>query len=130
MITSAMARRRSPPERSPVSSVLPGIGRNARSLQPGPLARPTLGKKQPQRTHDRDFPARQRLRYQGLAVRRLAQRRGILWSHTDRTRAFLRHRGVVDYQYGIAAADELIRLDQKFCFQRLSIPDPGRDEVV
>jgi hypothetical protein len=53
-----------------------------------------------------------------------------LWSHTDRTRAFLRYRGVVDYQYGIAAADELIRLDQKFCFQRLSIPDSGRDEVV
>src|SRR5262249_8724664 len=75
------------------------FGRNACALQPGPLARPTLGKKQPQRTHDRDFPARQRQRYQGLAVRGLAQRRSILWGHTDRTRAFLRYRGVVDGRF-------------------------------
>ena len=31
------------------------LGRDTRSIQPGPVARPTLGKKQPQRQHDRDF---------------------------------------------------------------------------
>ena len=31
-------------------------------------ARPTLGKKQPQRQHDRHFASRKRQRYQGLAV--------------------------------------------------------------
>src|SRR5215472_8071449 len=45
-------------------------------------------------------------------------------------RAFLGYRGVVDYQHGIAAADELIRLNQQFCLHRTGIPDPGRDEVV
>src|SRR5262249_51983375 len=50
------------------------FGRTTRPLQPRPLARPTLGKKQPQRQYDRHFASRQRQRYQGLAVRGLAQR--------------------------------------------------------
>jgi hypothetical protein len=45
-------------------------------------------------------------------------------------RAFLGYRGVVDHQHSIAAADELIRLNQQFCLHRPGIPDPGRDEVV
>jgi hypothetical protein len=45
-------------------------------------------------------------------------------------RAFLGYRGVVDHQHGIAAAHQLIRLNQQFRFHRPGIPDPGRDEVV
>ena len=106
------------------------FGRNTRSLQPNPLARPTLGKKQPQRQHDRYFASRQRQRYQGLAVRGLAQCRSILRSDTNRMRAFLGYRCVVDHQHRIAAAHEPIRLHKQFGFQRRCIPDPGRNEVV
>src|SRR3981081_2856239 len=48
------------------------VGRNTRSLQPSPIARPTLGKKQPQRQHDRDFASRKRQRHQRLAIGGLA----------------------------------------------------------
>jgi hypothetical protein len=106
------------------------LGRDTRSIQPGPVARPTLGKKQPQRQHDRDFASRQCQRYQGLPVRGLAQRRGILRSDTDRMHAFLGYRGVVDDQHGIGATNELIRLNQQFCLHRLGVLDPSRDEVV
>src|SRR5262245_54358593 len=106
------------------------FGRHTRSIQPCPTARPTLGKKQPQREHDRHFASRQCQRHQGLAVRGLAQRRSILRSDTYRMRAFLGYRGVVDHQYGIAAADELVCLNQQFRLHRPGIPDPGRDEVV
>src|SRR6266540_4274858 len=51
-------------------------------------------------------------------------------SDTHRMRAFLGYRGIVDHQHGIAAADELIRLNQQLCLHRPGIPDPGRDEVV
>jgi hypothetical protein len=44
--------------------------------------------------------------------------------------ALLSYRGVIDHQHGIAAANELIRLDQQFCFQRRCIPDPGSNEVM
>src|SRR5580700_3456096 len=50
-------------------------------------------------------------------------------SDTYRMRAFLGYRGVVDHQHGIAAAHQLIRLNQQFRFHRPGIPDPGRDEV-
>ena len=106
------------------------FGRNARSLQPSPIARPTLGKKQPQRQHDRHFAARKRQRHQRLAIGGLAQRRSILRSDTHRMRALLGYRGVVDHQHGIAAADEPIRLNKQFCLQRRRIPDPGSNEVV
>src|ERR1700719_1319534 len=106
------------------------FGRNTRSLQSSAIARPTLGKKQPQRQNDRNFASRQRQRYQGLAVRGLAQRRSILRSDTYRMRALLGYRGVVDHQYGIAGADELIRLNQQFGLHRPGIPHSGRDEVV
>src|SRR5512143_3156948 len=70
------------------------FGWNTRALEPCPIAGPTLGKKQPQRQHDRYFVACQCQRHQGLAVRGLAQRRSILRSDTDRMRAFLGYRGV------------------------------------
>src|SRR6202047_2282350 len=54
----------------------------------------------------------------------------MLRSDTYRMRAFLGYRGVVDHQHGIAAAHQLIRLNQQFRFHRPGIPDPGRDEVV
>ena len=44
------------------------FGRNTCSLQPSPLARPTLGKKQPQCQHDWYFASRKRQRYQSAAV--------------------------------------------------------------
>src|SRR5262249_17741891 len=106
------------------------FGRNTRSLQPSPLAGPTLGKKQPQSQHDRHFASRQRQRYKGLAVGGLAERRSILRSHTHRMRALLGNRGVVDHQNGIAATNEPIRLDKQLGFHRRRIPGPGSDEVV
>ena len=106
------------------------FGRNTRSLQLSLIARPTLGKKQPQRQHDRYFAARQRQRYEGLAVRGLAQRRGILRSDTNRMRAFLGYCSVVDHQHGIAAADEPVCLDKQFGFHRRRIPNPGCNEVM
>src|SRR3974390_3266151 len=45
-------------------------------------------------------------------------------------RALLGERSVIDHQHGIAAADELICLDEQLCFQRLGIPYPARDEMV
>src|SRR6516225_8434462 len=106
------------------------LGWHTRSLQPRAIARPTLGKKQPQCQHDRHFAARQCQRYQSLTVRGLAQRRSILRSDTYRMRALLGYRGVVDHQHGITATDDLIRLNQQLCLHRPGIPDPGRDEVV
>src|SRR5262245_49963841 len=106
------------------------FGRNTRSLQPSPLARPTLGKKQPQRQRDRHLASRKRQRYQGLAVGGLTQRRSILRSDTHRMRAFLGYRGVVDYQHGIAAADEPICLNKQLCLHWSRIPDPVGNEVV
>jgi hypothetical protein len=44
--------------------------------------------------------------------------------------ALLGYRGVVNDQHGIAATNELIRLNQQFCLHRFGVPDPGRDEVV
>ena len=44
-------------------------------------------------------------------------------------RALLGYRGVVNDQHGIAATNELIRLNQQFCLHRFGVPDPGRDEV-
>ena len=76
------------------------------------------------------FASRKRQRYQGLAVRGLAQRRSIPRSDAYRMRAFLGYRGVVGHQHGVSAADELIRLNQQFCLHRPGIPDPGCDEVV
>jgi hypothetical protein len=42
----------------------------------------------------------------------------------------LGYRSVVDHQHGIPAADEPVRLDKQFCFDRRCIPDPGGNEVV
>src|SRR4029077_17415814 len=105
------------------------FGRNTRSLQSSPLARPTLRKEQPQRQHDWYLASRKRQRYQCLAVGGLAQRRSILCSDTHRMRAFLGYCGVVDHQHGIAAADQPIRLNKQFRLHTPRIPDPGRNEV-
>src|SRR6516162_5082795 len=43
---------------------------------------------------------------------------------------FLSYRGVINHQHRIAAADELIGLDQQLSFQGSGIPDPCGDEVV
>src|SRR2546425_4489972 len=44
--------------------------------------------------------------------------------------AFLGHRGVVDYQYRIAAADKPIRLNEQFSLQRRRIPDTTSNKMV
>src|SRR5665811_1313066 len=77
------------------------FGRNPRPLQTYPIARPTLGKEEAQCHHYRYFTTRERQRHQRLAVGGLAQGRSILWRDTDRVLALLRHRRVVDDQYGI-----------------------------
>ena len=80
--------------------------------------------------HDRHFAPRKRQRHQCLAIGRLAERRGILWSDTDRTIALLRHRRVVDDQHRILAADQAIGLNQQLRLQRRCIPNAISNEMV
>src|SRR5205823_2843085 len=61
---------------------------------------------------------------------RLAERRGILWSDTNRTIALLRHRRVVDDQHRIFAADQVIGLNEQFRLQWHRIPEAVSDEMV
>src|SRR6266487_1164761 len=96
--------------------------RNAGSLQPHPIAGPTLGEEKAQGQHHWNFAAGECQGYQRLAVGVLAQGRSILRSDTDRVLALLRQCGVVDHQHSIAAADEPIRLNEQFGFQRCRIP--------
>src|SRR5437773_4299105 len=44
--------------------------------------------------------------------------------------AFLGHRGVIDDQYRIAAADKPIRLNEQFPLQRSQIPDTTSNKVM
>src|SRR6516162_5766900 len=53
-----------------------------------------------------------------------------LRSHTNRMRAFLGYRSIIDHQHGIAAANQPIRLNKQFRLHRPRIPDPSRNEVV
>jgi len=103
---------------------------NARTLQTLRIARPTLGNEETQCHHYRHFTPRKRQRHQCLAIGRLAERRGILWSDTNRTIALLRHRRVVDDQHRILAADQAIGLNQQFRLQWRCIPDAISDEMV
>ncbi len=106
----------------------PVFGWNARSLQPRPVARPTLGKEQPQCQHDRHFAARQAPipgsgRWRPYPkLKRIAPLR-------QPVRALLRF-GIVNRHHGTTTPDELIRLDKQFRFHRRHIPDPGRNEVM
>ena len=100
------------------------------AARPSLVARPGLRQEQSQRHRHRHLAARQRQRHQGLAIGRLAQCRRILRSDTDRVRALLRHRRVVDDQDRIAAADQLVSLDEKFCLQRSLLPDASSNKMV
>ena len=51
-------------------------------------------------------------------------------SDTDRVFPLLRHRGVVDNQNRITAADEPVGLIEQLCLQRCRIPDAISDEMV
>jgi hypothetical protein len=53
-----------------------------------------------------------------------------LRSDTNRTIALLRHRGVVDDQHRITAADETIGLNQQLRLQWRRIPDTISDEMM
>jgi hypothetical protein len=44
--------------------------------------------------------------------------------------ALLSHRGVIDYQHCIAAADELVRFNEQFLLQRRCVPDASGDKMV
>ena len=103
---------------------------NTGTLQTRRIARPTLGNEETQCHHYRHFTPRKRQRHQRLAIGRLAERRGILRSDTNRTIALLRHRGVVDDQHRILAADEPIGLNEQFRLQWRRIPDAISDEMV
>src|SRR6478736_691879 len=69
-------------------------------------------------------------RAQCLAIGRLAERRGILRSNTNRTIALLRHRRVVDDQHRILAADQAIGLNQQFRLQWRCVPNAISNEMV
>jgi hypothetical protein len=45
-------------------------------------------------------------------------------------RPLLRQRGVVDDKDGIGSADQLVRLDSEFLFQRRFVPDAARNEMM
>ena len=49
---------------------------------------------------------------------------------TDRVLALLRHCGVVDHQYRIAAADQPVRLNKKFRLQWRRIPDASCNKMM
>ena len=61
---------------------------------------------------------------------RLAERRGVLRSDTNRTIALLRQRGVVDDQHRILAADESVGLNEQFYSNRAASQDAISDEMV
>src|SRR5271154_5589859 len=54
----------------------------------------------------------------------------ILRSDTHRVLALLRHRGVVDHQHRIAAADQMVRLNQQFRLQWRRIPDTSSNKMM
>jgi hypothetical protein len=95
-----------------------------RSLQPRRIARPNLGQ---ELTGTSPRASVSDTRLWQMAVLPSAEPIAL---RPYRMRALLRYRGVIDYQHGIAAANEPIRLDQQFCFQRRCIPDPGSNEVM
>jgi len=103
---------------------------NTSTLQTCRIARPALGKEETQCHHYRHFTPRKRQRYQRLAIGRLAKRRGVLRSDTNRTIALLRHRCVVDDQHRIFAADETISLNEQLRLQWRRIPDAISDKMV
>jgi hypothetical protein len=103
---------------------------NAGTLQTHRITRPTLGNEQPYCHHDRHFTPRKRQRHQCLAIGRLAKRRGILRSDTNRTIALFRHRRIIDDQHRIFTADQAIGLNEQFRLQWRRIPDAIRDEMV
>ena len=49
---------------------------------------------------------------------------------TDRMRALLRHRGIVDHYHRIAATDEPVRLNEQLRLQRRRIPNAGRNKMM
>jgi hypothetical protein len=53
-----------------------------------------------------------------------------LRGNADRVLALLRHGRVIDHQHGIAAADELVSLNEKLCLQRSRVPHASSDEMV
>src|SRR3954471_6921605 len=94
------------------------------------ILRPSLGQKQAQGDRDGHFALGQRERDQGLTIRILAQRRGVLRGHPDRELAVLGQGGVIDDQDGVWPTDQPIRLGQQFGFERLVVPGADGDEMV
>ena len=76
------------------------------------------------------FAARKCQRHQRLAICRFAKSRCILSRDTNRALALLRHRGVIDNQHRILAADKPVGLIEQFRFQRCRVPDTIGDEMV
>src|ERR1700735_4915195 len=58
-----------------------------------------------------------------LALKRIAQ-------DADPVRALLRHRRIVDYQHGVAATNEPIRLNEQLCLQWRRVPDASRNKMM
>src|ERR1700729_218165 len=54
----------------------------------------------------------------------------VLRSAADRVRALLRHRRIVDYQHGVAATNEPIRLNEQLCLQWRRVPDASRNKMM
>lgn len=76
------------------------------------------------------MPIAQSGRNQGLAVRLLAQRRGVFRRHAHGGRALLGQRGVVYHQHRALAAEEGVGLACQLFQERSRIPGAGRDEVL
>ena len=123
--------------RSISASAISGFVRAARQVlghaglrHPLGVAGPAFRQKQAQADHHRNLVPRQRQRHQRLAIGGLAERRGVLRRDADRMRPLLRQRRVVDDKDCAGSADQLVRLDREFLFQRRFVPDAARNEMM
>jgi hypothetical protein len=104
--------------------------RDAGFVQAGGISSPALGQEQAQADRNRNLTLGQRRRNERLAVRGLAERRGVLGRDAHRVLALLRERRVVDDEIRVGPAHQTPGLGQEFGLERGGIPHPRRDKVV
>lgn len=99
-------------------------------VQASEVTRPGLRQEQAQGHRHGNLALGQGERDERLAVRVLAQNRGILGRDPDRMAALLRQGCVVNDQVGIRPTHQPVGLGQEFGFERRGIPAACGDEMV
>src|SRR6266536_1448984 len=92
---------------------LQSYGRSQRAQSPASFAQPGV---RPERQPASDVPDRSSSFREGRGA--------------ERPSRAPRHAPAVDHQNRIAAADELVSVDEKFCFQRGRIPDASSNKMM